>query len=237
MHQTLRRISGRKLKQQVLQLLQKEDFAESLDRISRLPLRQVVNPLFAFLYHRDALVKWRAVSAMGAVVSKIAESDMESARVIMRRLLWNLNDESGGIGWGSPEAMGEIMAENKTLAEEYAGILISYIDVNGNYIEYAPLQRGVVWAIGRLAHAFPKLVKDAALLLDPFFMSDDPFLRGYSIWTAGALKTDRLKPYIDKLVNDDQQIMIYRQGNMANYTIKDLIREYLSDMKTLPRQK
>ncbi|MEA3417440.1 MAG: hypothetical protein U9R02_15080 [Thermodesulfobacteriota bacterium] len=53
---------------------------------------------------------------MGVVVSNLADHDMESARVIMRRLIWNLNDESGGIGWGSPEAMGEIMARNNRLA-------------------------------------------------------------------------------------------------------------------------
>lgn len=25
---------------------------------------------------------------------------MDSARIVMRRLMWSLNDESGGIGWG-----------------------------------------------------------------------------------------------------------------------------------------
>ena len=31
--------------------------------------------------------------------------------------MWTLNDESGGIGWGSPEVMGEILAAHKGLAE------------------------------------------------------------------------------------------------------------------------
>jgi hypothetical protein len=46
---------------------------------------------------------------MGEVMAHLADKDMESARVIMRRLMWSLNDESGGIGWGAPEAMGEIV--------------------------------------------------------------------------------------------------------------------------------
>jgi len=53
---------------------------------------------------------------MGRVVSSLAEKDMESARVVMRRLMWNLNEESGGIGWGCPEAMGETMARSAPLA-------------------------------------------------------------------------------------------------------------------------
>jgi len=36
--------------------------------------------------------------------------------------MWSLNDESGGIGWGAPEAMGAIMARHTGLADEYANI-------------------------------------------------------------------------------------------------------------------
>ena len=52
---------------------------------------------------------------MGAVVANLAEKDMESARVVMRRLMWSLNDESGDIGWSRPEAMGEIIASHGDL--------------------------------------------------------------------------------------------------------------------------
>jgi len=58
---------------------------------------------------------------------------MESARVIMRRLMWSLNDESGGIGWGAPEAMGEIMARHEQLTKEYSAILGSYIREDGKF--------------------------------------------------------------------------------------------------------
>ncbi|MBU4388591.1 MAG: hypothetical protein KKB23_03510, partial [Proteobacteria bacterium] len=99
----------RTLKKKILELLNNNDLEKSIVKILELPARQVVNPLFSFLYNADELLKWKAVIAMGAVVSDLADHNMESARIVMRRLLWNLNDESGGIGWGSPEAMGEIM--------------------------------------------------------------------------------------------------------------------------------
>ncbi len=98
---------------------------------------------------------------MGMVVSNLADHDIESARVVMRRLMWNLNDESGGIGWGSPEAMGEIMARHSRLAQEFASILVSYINPDKNYIEHEILQRGVLWGIGRLAYERPEFVKDS----------------------------------------------------------------------------
>jgi len=110
----------RQLKKEILALLRDEAFEKSLEKIYLMPARGVVNPLFSFFYNTEELVKWRAITAMGAVVARLADEDLESARIVMRRLMWNLNDESGGIGWGSPEAMGEIMARHDILAKEYA---------------------------------------------------------------------------------------------------------------------
>ena len=145
----IRKLSGRGLKDHVLRLLKSPDFEQSIKELTRIPGRRAVNPLFSFLYSRDEQIRWRAITAMGSVVSNLAEEDMESARVIMRRLMWNLNDESGGIGWGSPEAMGEIMARHAGLAEEYARVFMSYTREDGNYLENEMLQRDLLRGIGR----------------------------------------------------------------------------------------
>lgn len=89
-------MGNRQLKKKILELLGRDDLEKSLDEICQLPARQAVNPLFSFFYNTNELIKWRAITAMGAVVAHLAEQDMESARVVMRRLIWNLNDESGG---------------------------------------------------------------------------------------------------------------------------------------------
>jgi len=110
-----------------------------------------INSFFSFIQSTNEEIKWRAVRAMGKVVAKMASENLESARVVMRRLMWSLNDESGGIGWGAPEAMGEIMAQDKRLADEYYKILLSYVDEEGNFLEYKPLRKGAIWAIERLS--------------------------------------------------------------------------------------
>jgi hypothetical protein len=195
-------MAGRQLKKETLEFLSHKDFENGLEKIIQLPARQVVNPLFSFFYNSNELIKWRAVTAMGVVVSNLADHDMESARVIMRRLIWNLNDESGGIGWGSPEAMGEIMAGHDRLAEEYHNILISYIMPDGNYIEHEILQRGVLWGIGRLAHARPQLVEDSVLFLLPYMESEDANLRGLAAWTAGLFDSNTTRMLLKRLEND-----------------------------------
>jgi hypothetical protein len=155
-------MTHRQLKKEALSLLQSHDLDSALASLCKFPPRQIVNPLFGLLYHGDPQVRWGAVSAMGVVVTQLAEKEIESARIIMRRFMWNLNDESGGIGWGSPESMGEIMAQNERLAREFGSILISYADPEGNYLEHPTLQQGVLWAWGRLGHQRPEMVRTAA---------------------------------------------------------------------------
>lgn len=220
-------MDGRKLKKNILELLKAHEFEKSLDKIGQFPARQAVNPLFSFFYNTDELVRWRSVTAMGVVVARLADHDMESARVIMRRLLWNLNDESGGIGWGSPEAMGEIMARHAGMADEYACLLVSYVNPDGNYIEHPILQRGVLWGLGRLARARPGLVKHAACFLPPFLQSEDAMHRGLASWAAGPLDEASIKPLLRHLLEDNTTIVIFIGARPVEYSVGGLARKAL----------
>ncbi len=177
------------LKRQVKELLERNDFEGALRELRKFPASKTVNYLLQALCDAGER-KWRAVEAIGEIVAGEAERDMEFARNFMRRLMWSLNDESGGIGWGAPEAMGEIMARNEALAAEFAHVLVSYIRPDGNYLEYEPLQRGVVWAISRLAEENPESVKDAPVYLKPFLESNDEQLRELSAWALKLVGND-----------------------------------------------
>ena len=221
-------MGNRQLKKKILALLKNEAFEKSLEEICLMPARGAVNPLFSFFYNKEELVKWRAVAAMGAVVARLAQQDLESARIVMRRLMWNLNDESGGIGWGSPEAMGEIMARHDGLAKEYACILVSYINEAGNFLEHEMLQRGVLWGLGRLAHARPELVRDAAAYLPLFMRSKDAVHRGLAAWVAGAIPSEITEPLLKHLTTDKARINIFINMNIEERTVGQLAVEALS---------
>lgn len=156
----------RKIKAVVLSLLENPDFDISLSTIHDLPPQKSINALFSFLCSPDKSIKNKAVIAMGEVVSRMAETDLESARTVMRRLIWSLNEESGWIGWGSAEALGEIMARNETLAREYHNLLISYIiEGTNNYLLYDKLREEVLLGLKRLSLVRPQLVKEAQHLI------------------------------------------------------------------------
>mgnify|MGYP001148856858 FL=1 len=222
-----RSISGRDLKRILADLLVAETFPSSLDVIDDLPARQIVSPLFAFFCDADALRRWRAVTAMGRVVSRLADANLESARVVMRRFMWNLNEESGGIGWGCPEAMGECMARSDRLADEYACILLSYLHPERNFIEHPALQEGVLWGIGRLVYSRPESMAGCAELLAPFLESPEAALRGLAAWAGGPLAHARIAPLLEKLADDRASFQLYRGERLEVCSVGELALQAL----------
>lgn len=213
---------SRALKKRILALLRADDFQRSMEELVRLPARQAVNPLLSLLLSAEENVRWRAVTAIGALVENLAEQDMEGARVIMRRLMWSLNDESGGIGWGAPEVMGEIMARHEGLADEYATMLASYCNEEGNYLEYEPLQRGLMWGLLRLALMRPHRLRDAVPHLRKYLDADDPVIRGLAAWAVGLLGDQQSRPSLQSMVSDRTSIGLYLDGVIRDYTVGDL---------------
>lgn len=223
---------GRNLKRRVFDFLNSSDLESGLHELCRLPARRVINPLFSLLCSSNQEVRWRAITATGVVVANLAEEDMESARVVMRRLMWSLNDESGGIGWGAPEAMGEIMACHQGLAKEYAHILISYIMQDGNLLEHELLQRGVVWGLARLGQVRPHLVQDAVPSLQPYLESKDATLRGLAAWTMGLLGVNTARLQLESLLEDNAEIQIYLNRKLVTCRVSDLAKQALTALNT-----
>ncbi len=220
--------SNRQLKKRIQKLLLEKDLESGLVEIGRMPARKAINPLFSFLCSLDELLKWRAVTAMGEIVDRLADTNMESARVIMRRYMWQLNDESGGIGWGCPEAMGEIMARNENLAAEFWCILISYVRPDGNFLEHEVLQRGALWGVGRLAHARPQLLKDSVDYLHPYMQSKDPYLRGLAAWGAGAIRNKKTESILNRLTQDPATLGVFLKGHLKTCSVAELAQGALA---------
>lgn len=154
--------SSRTLRRKISTILRAADWDKQWNAFkTEYPSLKLVSPLFSALFSLQEEEHWHAVTCMGDVVCDLAAQHMESARIVMRRLMWSLNDESGGIGWGAPEAMGEITARHNDLAYEYRRILISFVLPShgpDNYLEYAPLRQGAYWGVARLARSHPQLV-------------------------------------------------------------------------------
>jgi hypothetical protein len=126
--------------------------------------------------------------------------------------------------------MAEVMANDERLANEYGCILISYIQPACNYLEHEILQRGVLWAIGRLAHSRPQHTRTIGGYLLPYMKSGDPILRGLAAWAAGPAGDTETIPRLNELADDPCELMIYRNGKFDYYTVGQLAQEALSQI-------
>lgn len=223
--------ASRQCKHLVLSLLAQTDWEPRLPEIIALPAHQVVGALFAGLCNPVSTVRWHAVTAFGLVVERMASSSPEKARIIMRRFIWSLNDESGGIGWGAPEAMAEIMAQSPLLAAEYHNHLLAYIHEDhcrpDCYLEHAPLRRGAVWGIGRLAQIRPSLVLRAEPDLLCALRDCDTPLRGLAAWGCGILGFTSAVPLLHDLLADTTPMDIYVDRREVESSPKILAQEAL----------
>jgi hypothetical protein len=218
----------KKLKRIVLEKLQADNLASSLTDLLQLQHKQVTNSLFAFLMHSDERVRWRAITAMGAVMAQLAETDREFSRVIMRRLMWSLNDESGGIGWGAPETMAEVMAQHEGLAGEYNRVFVSYLNPNGNFLEYEALQRGLLWGTVRLSLVRPESILDAGKHLCLYMESNDPMVKGCAAWAAGLLQAKECMQALRLLAEDPAEFRMYLDDSFFMCSVGERARDTLS---------
>jgi hypothetical protein len=219
-------------KRRISRLLQSPDLEPIIAELRNLPATVVINPLIGGLCSTNETARWHAITALGPIIADLADRDMEAARVVMRRFMWSLNDESGGIGWGAPEAMAEIMSCHDGLADEYAHMLVAYMREDGFYLELEQLQRGLMWGLGRLAQDKPDLLrsKDAVRHLLPYLNSSDSTVRGLAAWALGLLHAEESSPLLEKLVDDPAPVRLYNERAFIDDTVGGLAHKALANI-------
>lgn len=206
------------IKERVYTLIYERKF----DELSELVVRKkgLMRYLYRLLYHKEKIVSWRSIEGIGVVVDRLAVEEAEVARNIIRSLLWSINDESGGIGWHAPECIGEIIYHRPVMFEEFASIIISFVNEQ-------MIRSGVIWAAGRIAQAAPDLVRGAASQLIVFLDDSDSLVRGYTLRYLNIIggRID-LKSY-NNLMSDRVIIPVYENGQIKETTIADLAASLL----------
>ena len=226
-------MTERQIKKQLAKMIKTDDFELIWHKLDGWPAKFAVSPLFSLIFQVDEVVKYKAVVLLGRIMNKLAGENMEEARIVMRRILWSLNEESGGIGWGMPEALGEIMAMNRPLAEEYGHMLVAYMREEC-YLELPALQRGLMWGIGRLAGSYPeKILKfHGDGYMQMYLESDDLVVVGLASRNFGILKTPEAAFWIRQLYDEEQEVRVFEDGVFVETTVGQLAREAVSRIES-----
>lgn len=145
-----------------------------MDRVSR---RR--RELLSLLHHADAEVRFKASGVLGNLAADMAAGDVDSVRRVVRQLLWSMNDESGGVCRGAPQAIGEILLRVPSLRAEYVPILLSFAHEE-------PFEAPTLWALWRLGRPAAELAGERAAELTPLAGAEDNEIAGHAVVLLAA---------------------------------------------------
>jgi HEAT repeat protein len=200
-------------KQRLEEVLRSTDWPAALQRLGEGVSRATVSKAVAALCSQEPIFRWRAVEAVGFLVSGLAQRDHEAARDVIRRLLWSLNEESGSIGWGAPEAIADIMARDQRLREEFLPIFVSFFEAGRFSRMHPAVAQGFLWGLFRLAGVCrPALLeKELETRLSGFLDSPEPATRGMAALALRRLGPGQSAPGLGKLAHD-QEVFTFMEG-------------------------
>lgn len=186
---------------------------DAVDRWARAEL-QAARLLQSLLFDADALVRWRAVEALGRVAAGRARGGLEPVRELLRRTLWLMNDESGGVLWQGAEVLGAVLANVPALCGEFFEILTSFLEED-------PFRAGTRWALWRVAAVRPETVAAVAVRLAPSLADADPAVRGHAALALSAASSPAASA---GLARDPAPLVVfdYRTGTLRSTTVGDV---------------
>ncbi len=179
---------------------------------------QAARTLQSLLYDEDELVRWRAVEALGLVAAMRARRGLEPVRELLRRTLWLMNDESGGLLWHGPQVIGAVLANVPSLCSEFTPIVASFLEED-------PFRVGARWALWRLAEVRPDLPAGVAVSLTASLADRDPAVRGHAALALLAARGDDL----EALAGDEARLTVFdhRAGTLRATTVAAAARGFL----------
>jgi len=182
--------------------------------------RRVLSYLVALTYDPDPLIAWRSIEAFGIVAGAMADRDAEFVRGHLRRLLWLLSDESGGIGWRAPELIGELLHHRPEQFAEFIPLLVALLDLEAE--DAARFRAGTLWAISRVAEVAPQPLLAAAAEIESYLEDDDPQVRGLA--ALCLVRLNRASVLAGALLEDPGVVTLYSAGQITTVTASQIAR-------------
>jgi len=196
------------IKAQVKELLEEKEYDHLVDLcvIDRHAWQEVRFRL----YDTNERIRWAAIAATAKLMKRWWQlKQMEKVRDFIRNLFWSMSDESGGIGWSSPQTIAETIANIPDIFDPYGCMMIAYS------IEEPPLLKGGLWGIGRLG----KMLSDAIGFFQgkilAVFENDDPEILGLAAWAMGEVGFRPALPFIEDLRKRNEPVRIYMESDFS----------------------
>jgi hypothetical protein len=188
-----------------------------------------MSQLIRLSYDKDTLAGWRAILAVGMAARELVRTDPGFLRETCRKLLWSLNDESGGIGWSAPELLGEIVSSDPKRFVDIIPLIVGAYDIEGGLFK-----AGVLYALTRIAEMSPEDVVDHADIISRSLEDRDPhvrlrgiicinhlldFIRRKGLWSDK--NWGRIRSKLLDMSSDKGESWVYREHDFVSITVSE----------------
>ncbi len=212
-----------KSRRQLLSLLELNDLSSVVSMVKE--NRRFLSHLVRIAYDKETVAGWRSIKAVGLAARAIVNDEYPFLREMIRKLLWSLSDESGGIGWSAPEMIGEIVCADPERFQDIIPILTGIYDV-----EEEVFRPGILYALSRIAESKPELIVSYANLALRALDDHNPLVRYFGLEllsrVKGSLEPDTLKTatnMIQMLAGDRSEVWVYKDSGFINIQIGEVI--------------
>jgi hypothetical protein len=181
--------------------------------------RNPLRTLHMLLWDHEALLRWRAIEALGMLSGELFAHDDNTLREFIRKLFWSMNDESGSLCPHAPEAIAELLHRSPVLRHEFLEHWLSFLDEEPFEIG---MRSGIVrLCSGALTHTERELIAATCPTLVQSTYVADPAVRGTALCALinlGVAIPDSLK---QRLSGDTEEFDMYdfAQGKLVHRTI------------------
>jgi hypothetical protein len=189
--------------------------------------RKTLSLLVRMAYDKETLVAWRAIKAVGRIANVLVKTEREFLRNTVRKLLWSLSDESGGIGWAAPELLGEIVHSDP---EGFADIIPIIAEVYD--IEEQTFRPGVMYALARIAEVSPEMIANYQKIIIRSLVDTNPLIRIYTLELVGLLwpivcnknlwsmdYRKKIESAVNNMKNDKKVAWIYQDNDFIDIEV------------------
>ena len=210
-----------KSRQQLILLLESNDILSVASLVKQ--NRKQLSKLIRLAYDKETLAGWRAIKAIGIAARAIVDQEYSFLRETIRKLLWSLSDESGGIGWSAPEIIGEIVCADPERFQDIIPVISGIYD-----IEEEVFRPGILYALSRIAEERSDLIAPYKDLAVRALSDKNPLVRYFGLEVISRIKgritvqnNDALDTYIRKLSADTAEVWVYREDNFSSIQLSE----------------
>lgn len=215
------------LKKKIIEALENNDLNATASLAQE--NRKVISMLVRMAYDKETLTGWRAIKAIGVASRALIKTDYDYLRETVRKLLWSLTDESGGIGWSAPEILGEIVCADINRFADIVPIIINVYD-----IEEEVFRSGVLYALLIVSAHAPNLAAAQAPLVIRALEDTNPVVRYYAIEIIKKMKSflgqdtwQSVYAILKTLQKDTSEVWIYTDDCFSGIQIRETVQTLL----------